>query len=251
MFGLRTRGVLGEGSESLTARRQLRRLTLSSPYLPRSQTLFGNAGLETLFRVMAQTRNRVSQRCVAKRSLGTRIDWFASFAILGSPLFEEIGEQVIEIALRDQVGPVGRHGRKLRHAPFFDRVLWNANLLALPIGHDQHFALFSKQQTCDRLTVLEGERCSAKCLIDVAVGIKDVFQQTIDAPDADAIELRANLGALAAKLVAVRTVLLVNLRSDSQICFCGGEANPAPLEEFLQMLVGRRQSLGQLGKAFF
>src|SRR5438270_14011208 len=61
-----------------------------SPRSPRSQTLFGNALLETLFRVLAPTRNRVSQTGVPKQSLGTRIQFsFSSglFLVLLAAVF--------------------------------------------------------------------------------------------------------------------------------------------------------------------
>src|SRR5262249_42175003 len=43
------------------------------PRFLRSQTLFGNAGLETLFRVWALTRNRVSQPHVPKQEFGNEL----------------------------------------------------------------------------------------------------------------------------------------------------------------------------------
>ena len=68
-----------------------------------------------------------------------------------------------------------------------------------------------EQQTADDLAVLESEVGDAKGLVDVAVGVEDVFHQAVEAAAADAVELGADLGPLAAELVADRAVLLEDL----------------------------------------
>ena len=74
------------------------------------------------------------------------------------PLRQKVGEQVIEIALRNLIGQVGGHGRKLGHGPFLNRILGNAHLFSQRIGQDNDLTLLAQDQ--DGQTALDYARRS-------------------------------------------------------------------------------------------
>ena len=77
------------------------------------------------------------------------------------------------------------------------------------------------------------ERRGAERLIDVAARIENVFEQSVDPPSADAVELRADFGALVGDLVAGGAVLLKDRRAGSGVPFAGIERGFAGAEQFL------------------
>ena len=81
------------------------------------------------------------------------------------------------------------------------------------------------KQTGDDLAVLEGEVRDPEALVDVAIGVEDVFEQPLEAAAADAVELGADLGPLALELVADPAVLLEDLGPSGQVV--GRRRNPA------------------------
>ena len=63
-------------------------------------------------------------------------------------------------------------------------------------------------------------------LVDVAVRVENVFEKPVEPPEADAVELRADLRPLAAELVAVAAVRLEDLGAASESASAFDRTNP-------------------------
>src|SRR5215471_2488872 len=175
----------------------------------------------------------------------------ASLAFLRCTLLEQVRHQVIKVHLRNLIDKIGRHWRKLRHRALFYRILGYADFLPLCIREHVDLAFFPQNESGHALPTLERKDCGTERLIDVAIRIENIFQQTIDAAYADTVELRADLCALAAELMAIGAVLLVNLRTQRRIGLRGCETGFTAFEKLLHFLIGRRQAFGQFRNPLF
>src|SRR5262249_55193339 len=97
------------------------------------------------------------------------------------------------------------------------------------------------------LSTLQIQGGRAECLIDIAIGVEDVLQDAIHAANAEAVELRANLGALAGDLMTDATVFLEDRGARRRIGLCLEKERSPPNELLLQLLIGRGQAPGQAG----
>ena len=88
----------------------------------------------------------------------------------------------------------------------------DAHLLAQVVGHDDQLPLLPQHQPGQRLAVLQVQHGRPQGLVHVPRRVEDVFEQPVQPADADAVELRADLGPLAAELVAVGAVVLEHQR---------------------------------------
>src|SRR5206468_3890001 len=82
---------------------------------------------------------------------------------------------------------VGRHRRQLRNDPLLDALLSDAHFFALVVGQDHDLAFLAEYQPGDRLAVRKVQRRGAEGLIDIAIGVDEVFEQAVDAANAEAL----------------------------------------------------------------
>ena len=123
------------------------------------------------------------------------------------------------------------------------------DLLALGVGQHQDGAFLAEEEARDELAILEGELGRAEGLVDVAVGVEDVLQQTFEAPDPHAVELGADLRPLAADLVTGRAMRLERLRPGRGVVPARGEAGASGLEELVQAEVGGGEAAPECGRS--
>lgn len=153
------------------------------------------------------------------------------------PLFEQIAEQ-IEILLFGQFfGDVRGHGRELDDLAFVDFRNGKANFAALIVGHDESLSFFTQGQASEYAAVFHRDDGGAKGLIDVAAGVERVFQQAVEAAQADSIEFGANLASIVAKSVAAGTLLLEDNLPGCKIRLGRKKPRAALLEEHADLFI--------------
>ena len=83
-----------------------------------------------------------------------------------------------------------------------DLVLGDGDFLGGGVDEDQHAGgIFAAEEAGDDVAIFEDQSGVTKRGIDVAAGIEDIFDEPIGAARADAVELRADLTALAIQLM--------------------------------------------------
>src|SRR5262249_18705160 len=131
---------------------------------------------------------------------------------------------------------------KLRGLALVDGGPGHTDLLSLGVGQDEHLALLAQQEARDHLTILESEDGGPERLVDVAIRVEDILRKAVEPAAADAIELRSDPRALAAELVANPAVLLVHRHARLGRMGRGAESGPPTIDEFVELLVGRRET---------
>ena len=115
------------------------------------------------------------------------------------------------------------------------------------VGEDEEGAFLAAEEAGDGAAVFEGGDAVAEDVVDVAVGVEDVFAEAIEAAMADAVEFGADAAALAGEVVANGAVELKELGSGGGVGLGGGVLGLAGGDELLEAVGVGAEGGGEAG----
>lgn len=131
-----------------------------------------------------------------------------------------------------------------------DLGLVDGDFLAGGFGEDEEGAFLAAEEAGDGAAVFEGGDAVAEDLIDVAVGIEDIFAEALEAAVADAVEFWADTAALAVEVVANRAMELEGEGAGGGVAGGGGVFGLAGGDDMLEALGVGAEGSGEAGKGF-
>src|SRR5262245_39234795 len=199
-----------------------------------------------------------SYRTSARKRMPRYRGWFAPSRALRRGMLEKL-KQIKKLRLRENGFENGRHGRDRRRrdgchigAGEVDRFSGRR------IGQQNMSGLLAEIEPRFCFTVFQRNRGETKRRVDVATGVKDVFENSRDRSRSNAVEARPDVAAAVAKAVAGGAVFREQGRAARRIGFGRTQCTQPLRDQGVQPRVFRwkrlRQGLGALtkfGRTFF